>query len=113
MNMAAALVATRSEEHPRLAQPPPAWIDTLVDVVVGYMEAHSPTIPVAFRYREEDTIGELVVYLTPVELVGGADDGAVVVPGFFLDLQALVAVVDRVTALQWCPHSFGLGAGTE
>ena len=44
-----------------MAQHPPAWIDTLVDVVVGYMEAHSPTIPVAFRYREEDTIGELVV----------------------------------------------------
>ena len=54
---------------------------TLVDVVVGYMEAHSPTGPVGFRYREEDAIGELVVYPTPVELVGGADDGAVVVQG--------------------------------
>jgi hypothetical protein len=46
-----------------MAQPPPAWIDTRVDVVVGYMEAHSLTGPVGLRYREEDAIGELVAYL--------------------------------------------------
>jgi hypothetical protein len=90
-----------------MVQPPPAWLDTLVDVVVDCMEAHSPTGPVGFRYLTEHARGELVVYLTPVELVGGADDGAVVVPGFALGLQALVAVFDQVTALQWCPHGFG------
>jgi hypothetical protein len=62
----------------------------LVDVVAACLEAHSPMGPLGFRYLEEEALGELVVYPTPVELVGGAADGTVVVPGFSLDLQALL-----------------------
>jgi hypothetical protein len=63
--------------------------------------------PLGFRYLEEEAHGELVVYPTPVELVGGAEDGTVVVPGFVLDLHALLAAFEHVTALQWCAHGFG------
>jgi hypothetical protein len=38
---------------------------------------------------------------------GGADDGAVVIPGFSLDLQALLAHFDRVEAFQWYPSGLG------
>lgn len=49
--------------------------------------------------REDDELVELVVYATPVELVGGEYDGAIVIPEFSLDMQALVvprpAVLDN------------------
>jgi hypothetical protein len=35
-----------------------------------------------------------------VALVGGAADGTVVVPGFSLDLHALLAAFEHVTALK-------------
>ena len=79
----------------------------LVDVAAACLEAHSPMGPVGFRYLEEEARGELVVYPTPVELVGGAADGTVVLPGFSLDLQALLVAFERVTGLQWCAHGFG------
>jgi hypothetical protein len=90
-----------------MAQHPSAWMEALVNIVVDCMEAHSPMGSVGWQYHEEEALGELVVYPTPVELVGGATDGAVVVPGFSLDLHALLATFEHVTALQWCPHGFG------
>jgi hypothetical protein len=90
-----------------MAQQPPAWMAALVDMVADCLETHSPMGPLGFRYLEEEALGELVVYPTPVELIGGAADGTVVIPGFSLDLQALLAVFERVTGLQWCAHGFG------
>ena len=90
-----------------MAQYPPAWMEALVDVVAECLNPHSPMGPLGFRYLEEDAHGELVVYPTPVELVGGAEDGTVVVPGFALDLHALLAAFERVTVLQWYAHRFG------
>ena len=95
-----------------MTQPPPAWMETLVDVVAECLDAHSPMGPLGFRYLEEDAHGELVIYPTPVELVGGADDSTVVVPGFALDLHALLAAFERVTALQWCAHGCGRDMAT-
>ena len=51
-----------------MAQHPPAWMEAFVDVVVGCMEAQSPMGSVGWRYHEEETLGELVVYPTPVAL---------------------------------------------
>jgi hypothetical protein len=39
-----------------------------------------------------------VVYATPMELVGGEHDGAIVLPGFSLDVQAVQNVFERVTS---------------
>jgi hypothetical protein len=44
---------------------------------------------------------EIWIYPTCVELVGGAHDGAVVVPGFSLDLEQVRAAFDDVTAFGW------------
>jgi hypothetical protein len=63
--------------------------------------------PLAYGYRLEEDLLELIVYPTPVELVGGAVDGAVVIPGFSLDLHMLSAVFERVDALHWQAHSLG------
>jgi hypothetical protein len=84
-----------------------AWMTDLVETVAGCMEAHSPMGAVGWRYQEEDELVELVVYPTPVALVGGEYDGVIVMPGFSLDVQALQAVFERVTDLHWHAQGFG------
>jgi hypothetical protein len=79
----------------------PAWLDELVEAVAGCLTADSPMGPLGFRYDEADEFWEIVVYPTPVELLGGAHDGAVVAPGFALDLERLRAAFDRVDDFGW------------
>ena len=86
---------------------PSAWLTALVEVVAGCMEAHSPMGALGWRYHEDDEFVELVVYPTSVELVGGEHNGAIVLPGFSLDMQALQGVFEHVTDLHW--HAQGGG----
>ena len=79
----------------------PAWLDELVEAVAGCLSADGPMGPLGFRHGEEEGFWELVVYPTPVELLGGAHDGAVVAPGFTLDLEGLRAAFDRVDDFGW------------
>ncbi len=89
-------------------RPEEDWLDVLLDAVGTCMEADSPMGPLALRYREEEGFWDVCVYATPVELVGGAHDGAVMVPGFHLDLEQLRAKFDSVTACGW--NALGLHA---
>lgn len=77
------------------------WLDELHDAVSACVEADSPMGPMGLRYREEDGLWDVWIYPTPVELVGGADDGEVVVPGFALDLDGLRAAFESVAAFGW------------
>ena len=86
---------------------PSAWLTVLVEAVADCMEAHSPMGALGWRYHEDDECVELVVYPTPVELVGGVHHGAIVRPGFSLDMQALQAVFEHVTDLHWHAQGFG------
>lgn len=86
---------------------PPEWMESLVDTVSRCIEAHSAMGPLGFRYRDEEDLSEMIVYPTPVELIGGAVDGEVVLTGFSLDLQELVSTFDRVDSLHWFAHGFG------
>ncbi len=85
----------------------PHWRTSLVDVVGGCMEAYSPQGSLAFRWGEEGGFWELMVYSTPGEVVGGADDGALLVPGFSLDVQELMSAFEEVVAVHWRSQSFG------
>lgn len=89
-----------------MAQHPPAWIEALVDVVVGCMEAHSPMGSVRWRYREEEALGERVVYPTPWSSSVGQQTALWWSPDFRW-ICTLLAAFEHVTALQWCPHGFG------
>ena len=91
-----------------MAHRAPAWMETLVEVISACVEAQSPMGPLGSRDLAQGDPCELMVYPTPVELVGGAEDGAVVLPGFSLDLHVLLAHCDRVEACRWAPY--GLGA---
>src|SRR5438552_16990427 len=90
-----------------MAPPPPVWMEALAATVAECLHAHSPMGPLGFRYREEDGVWDLIVYPTPVELVGGAQEATVVLPGFSLDLYVFLSAFERLTALDWCAQGFG------
>lgn len=77
------------------------WAHTLMEEISGCMEAISPMGPLGCRYRNDDGFVELMVYPTPVELVGGPDDGSLVDPDFRLDLSQLLPAFDEVRHLSW------------
>jgi hypothetical protein len=77
------------------------WLVNLQDAVAACVEAESPMGPLGLSYGEEDGFWEIAIYPTPVELVGGADDGAVVTPGFSLDLEQLRSAFDSIAAIGW------------
>ena len=90
-----------------MGQYPSAWLSALVEEVAAYLEAHSALGGLGWRYQDGEDLLELVVYPTSVQLVGGAEDGTIVMPGFSLDVLALSAVFERVTALSWQAHAWG------
>jgi hypothetical protein len=57
--------------------------------------------PLALVSREEEGFWEVDVYPTPVELVGGADDGALVSPGFSLALEPLRSSFEQIDESGW------------
>jgi hypothetical protein len=85
----------------------PQWLVSLVDAVGNRLEPHSATGPLAFRWRQEGDFWEIAVYYTPGEVIGGAEDGAVIVPGFSLHVQELISAFEKVTGACWHSHSFG------
>jgi len=76
---------------------PPTWIESLVDSISDCIEADTPMGPLGYRYRVDEGFAEVAVYPTPVELVGGAQDGEVVLPIFSLDLKQFLSVFSVVT----------------
>lgn len=68
----------------------PDWIDALADSVASHLTTASQLGPLGVRFREEDDGSwEVVIHPTPVELIGGAADGAVFSPAFTVDLEGL------------------------
>ncbi len=85
---------------------PETWLDDLVEAVAGKMTDESGPGTLGSRYREEDGCWEILIYPMPVELVGGAEDGGIVAPGFSLDLDGLRSLFERVDDFSW--QSLGL-----
>lgn len=63
-----------------------AWVDELMAAVSRCINTETPIGPLACRYLTDDDIVDMLIYATPVEIVGGADDGEIVDPDFDLDL---------------------------
>ncbi|HEV2973074.1 MAG TPA: hypothetical protein VGY55_24115 [Pirellulales bacterium] len=85
---------------------PVAWLNEMVEAVADHVTADGVAGPLGVRYSEEDGIWVVLIYLPPVELIGGANDGEIVAPGFFLDLDGLRSMFDRVDDFSW--QAFGL-----
>ena len=82
-------------------------METSVEVISACVEAHSLMGPLGSRDRAPGAPGVLLASSTPVELVSGAEEGAVVLPGCSLDLSGLLAHGDRVEACQGSPQGVG------
>jgi hypothetical protein len=82
------------------------WIDDLAGAVAGCTLADDPMGSIGYCFQEEDGCWEVDLYPTPVELLGGAADGALVAPGFSLDLLQLQALFGRVDAVSWNTHGY-------
>lgn len=85
----------------------PAWLESLVDAVAKCMQPHNVLGPLGCRWGEQKNFWEVMVYPSAAELVGGAEDGVIVVPGFSLDLWELGKAFEEVTAVHWQSHAFG------
>lgn len=85
----------------------PQWLTALVHSVANHIEPHAELGPLAFCWGEEEGFWEVTVYPTPGEVIGGASDGTLIVPGFSLDVQNLMLSFDRVIDVSWCSHPFG------
>lgn len=88
---------------------PPNWLDDLVEAVVSCIEAHSAMGNCGFRYCPPETDADywlVLLYPMPVQLRGGDEDGALVDPGFSLDLDALHDLLDHVVAFRWTAHPY-------
>lgn len=77
------------------------WLTDLLDAVTSCMEADSPMGRPGLRYQRADDFWEIWIYPTPVELVGGARDGAVLEPGFVLNVEQLRMAFDSVVDMGW------------
>ena len=89
----------------------PEWLYALVEAVAGSMTSNSGPGPLGFLYGEEEGVWEIVIYPKPVELVGGAEDGEVVAPGFSLDIEEVRGEFERVDAVSWQSLGFPHGDG--
>jgi len=81
------------------------WLGSLLEAVSASLEPESPMGPLALRSGEEEGFWEVDVYPSPVELLGGADDGALAFPPFSLDLEQLRVTFARIDSTGW--NSFG------
>lgn len=83
----------------------PEWIDTLVECVAKHFTVTGELGPLGVRFRQEDDgEWEVVVHPTPVELVGGASDGAVFFPNFEVNLEGLRSEFTRIDDFVVCSH---------
>jgi hypothetical protein len=82
-------------------EPDDAWLDNLLEAVSTCIEADAPMGPLGLRYGVDEDFWDISVYPTPVELVGGAHDGAVVIPGFRLDLERFRSLFEKVKDFGW------------
>ena len=89
----------------------PEWVYELAEVVAGNMTSISGPGPLGFLYLEEDSFWEVIIYPKPVELLGGAEDGEIVAPGFSLDLEELRTEFDQIAACSWQSLGYPHGEG--
>ncbi|MEK6238190.1 MAG: hypothetical protein N2C14_26040 [Planctomycetales bacterium] len=81
----------------------PAWLHDVIQAATGCMTVSTP-VPAGAQYAEENGLHEVLLYPTPVELMGGAQDGGLATPSFSVDLEAFRGVLDKVVDFGWDAH---------
>ena len=58
-----------------------AWLESLIETVANCSESQASPFKIGYRYSEDGGFWEVLVYLIPVQLVGGAEGGAIISRG--------------------------------
>jgi hypothetical protein len=82
----------------------PEWMEPLIEAIAANMSAHGPNSPLGLRYRQLDDVWDMLVYATPVEMIGGAHDGGRACPSFSFDVEGLRSAIGQVDSVTWEPH---------
>lgn len=88
-----------------------SWLDSLIEAIGASLAADNLMGPLGILYGEKDGYWEVDIYPTPVELIGGAEDGAVVSPAFSLDLESVRAAFEQVEDFGWTTIGWPDGNG--
>ena len=74
------------------------WVEKLLDQLDGSIEWQSLGT-LAWRYSEEE--GWLLIAPSPLEIVGGAEDGESVFPFYSLHISILIEIFDELPTMLW------------
>lgn len=77
----------------------PSWLDDLVQAVANCIVSQGASI--GSRFIVEDDSWQIWIYPMPVEVIGGANDGEIVTPGFTLELEWLRPAFERIDSTGW------------
>lgn len=99
----------------------PTWLRKLIREIGELIRPLGFIGQLGFRYLAPDASGNTTrrwlvgVYLVPTELSGGSKDGAMILPGFGINLLSLVNLFSEITTLEWrVPRGYTDGlAGPE
>lgn len=91
---------SNSEDSHSEYEPEP-WLEAFIASVGDSIMAQSLMGPLAWHFWQEEELHHLLLYPTTVRFVGGAQDGQEGLPGFSLDVLAVISLFEQVEAVIW------------
>jgi hypothetical protein len=79
----------------------PAWLQAFVEQAAEHFEPEAQAARAGYVCSCTDNGWRIALFLGMVELVGGADDGAIVPTGFQFDVDAVRSLFDRTDRITW------------
>jgi hypothetical protein len=98
----------------RIANPmanPPEWLHQLADEVSASVCAVDVMSPLGCHIHRAQEHWEVTLFASATEVMGGPLDGKRRPSRFFLDIQGVTQVFDRIRSVVWQAH--GLGASDD
>lgn len=86
---------------------PHDWLERLASAVGRVFYAQEPLAPLGCHVHQESDHepGEVTLFVSGTELLGGPRDGQVSVSKFMLDLRALIELFEDVESCYWQAHT--------
>lgn len=86
---------------------PPPWLQSLADQVTLQMKAVEHLAPLGCHVFRSPEQWEVTIFASATEIIGGPKDGRHKPSRFFLDVQGLIALFDRVDCVAWQAQGLG------
>ena len=84
---------------------PPAWMRRVLDAVSKGFSPEASCGPLGYVWIPPDEYSDepwkVAVFPTPIEVLGGRNDGAIILPGFRVDLMHVIDSFDNFPQITW------------